>query len=122
MPLPHQPVGGQTALEIAAIQAREALLARNTYNNDGNANNYSATHTRALSDQITPINGKGTGSYLDIENYNAGAEYDKNGNAIYVGSGRKPALANNGATWGYNPDSVYEEPDTSKNIGQVIIP
>jgi len=48
MPIPHLPVGGQAALEVAAIAARNFLLPQNTYNNAAAANEYSATHTRAL--------------------------------------------------------------------------
>ena len=80
MPLPHEPIGGQTALEIAAIQARNSLIPKNLYNGVASANEYSATHTRALADQTTPHYGKGTGNFLDIYNYAAGADWDVFGN------------------------------------------
>ena len=121
MPLPQNPNGGQSALEQAAIAARNVLLARNTYNNEDQANEYSATHTRAISDSLTPIYGKGTGFFLDINNYNGGGSYDIWGNVTYAGSGRAPAFANNLSTWGYGPGSNYTAPDMSGNIGQVII-
>lgn len=122
MPLPHEPIGGQTALEIAAIQARNSLIPKNLYNGVASANEYSATHTRALADQTTPHYGKGTGNFLDIYNYAAGADWDVFGNqANSIGSGRNPAFANNFATWGYDNTHYYQHPDTSKNIGQVII-
>ncbi len=75
-----------------------------------------------MADQKTPHYGKGTGGYLDITNYEAGSDWDIHGNqANAIGSGRNPAFANNGATWGYNPTTLYKHPDTSKNKGQVII-
>jgi len=116
----------QSALEIAAIAARNKLIASNTYDSVAAANNYSATHTRALADQTTPIYGKGTGNFLDIENYVAGGEFDVNGNqGNSVGSGRNPAMALNSGLWGYGPVGLgltnYSAPDTSKNVGQVII-
>lgn len=118
--------GGQTRLEIAAIAARNTLIAINTYDSVAAANNYTATHTRALADTETPIQGKGTGNYLDIDNYSAGGDFDINGNpATAVGSGRNPAIALNGATWGYGPVGLglsnYQHPDTSANIGEVTI-
>jgi hypothetical protein len=104
-------------LEQAAIATREALIARNNYNNADDNNNYSATHTRALADEETPIYGKGTGVFLDT--FNGGGDLDVNGNPTYGGSGRLAAFANNSSTWGYGPDSYYEHPDTSGNVGQV---
>lgn len=113
---------GQSKLEQAAIAQRNLLIPKNTYNNTTPTSQYGATHTRALADQLTPINGKGTGKYLDIENYKAGGEFDKNGNpSVAVGSGRNQAFANNMSTWGYGPTKHYEHPDTSLNIGQVTI-
>lgn len=122
MPIPHLPVGGQSALEVFAIQHRNVLIPLNTYNNAAAANRYSATHTRALADQLTPHYGKGTGNFLDIENYAAGSDWDILGNPqVSVGGGRNPMFANNYATWGYDPRNRYEHPDTSGNVGQVII-
>jgi hypothetical protein len=119
--------GGQSKLEIAAIAARKVLLPKNTYNNDAVANEYTATHTRAISDQSTPIYGKGSGGFLDIDNYKGvGGEWDINGNqANSVGSGRIPAMALNGSMWGYGPAGLgmqnYQHPNTAGNKGQVII-
>jgi len=104
-------------LEQAALATRESLIAINNYNNEADANNYTATHTRALADSETPINGKGTGLFLDT--YNGGGDLDVNGNPTYGGSGRLAAFANNGSTWGYTPNNYYEHPDTSGNVGQV---
>ncbi len=39
-------------LEEAAIAARNKLIAVNYYDNVDDANNYGATHTRALSDEL----------------------------------------------------------------------
>ena len=114
--------GGQSKLEQAAIAARLALLPVNTYNNASASNEYTATHTRAVADTQTPAQGKGTGTFLDIENYKGGSSNDIDGNpSVALGSGRNPALANNLATWGYGPTSRYVHPNTKGNIGAVII-
>lgn len=116
------PNGGQSALEQIAIKQRNVLIPINIYNNSSKANQYSPTHTRALADQTTPNYGKGTGGFLDIQNYNAGSNWDIFGNPIVaIGGGRNPMFANNYATWGYDPSHKYQKPDTSLNIGQVII-
>jgi hypothetical protein len=104
-------------LEQAAIATRNTLIAINGFNNEDDANNYSSTHTKALSDQLTPVKGKGTGIFLDT--YNGGGDFDINGNPTYGGSGRLAAYANNGSTWGFTPDAYYTTPDTSANIGAV---
>lgn len=125
MPTPYN--GGQTPLEAAAIAARATLLPINTYNSVAPANQYSATHTRAVSDSTTPVYGKGSGGFLDIDNYaGVGGDWDINGNqANSVGSGRLPAFSLNNSTWGYGPNGLgmnpYQHPNTSGNIGQVII-
>jgi hypothetical protein len=106
-------------LEQIAIAARNTLIATNNYDNASNSNNYGATHTRALSDTLTPVYGKGTGVFLDT--YNGGGDFDINGNPAAGGSGRLAAYANNGSTWGYTPTTVYTAPNTSGNIGQVTI-
>ena len=106
-------------LEQIAIAQRNVLIASNNYDNANPSNNYSATHTRALSDQATPIYGKGTGIFLDT--YNGGGDVDINGNPVYGGSGRLAAFANNGSTWGYTPSSNYTAPDTTGNVGQVVL-
>jgi len=119
--------GGQTPLEAAAIAQRAFLIPTNIYNNFAQANEYSATHTRALSDQTTPVYGKGSGQYLDIYNYRGvGGDYDINGNqALYGGSGRNPEIILNAGLWGYGPSQIagsdYTHPNTSLNIGQVVI-
>ena len=53
MPVPYN--GGQSPLEAAAIAQRAILIPINIYNNYAQANEYTATHTRALSDQTTPV-------------------------------------------------------------------
>ena len=127
MPIGNPYNGGQSPLEIAAIAQRAFLIPINTYNNAAPANTYTATHTRALSDGLTPIYGKGSGQFLDIDNYGGvGGEWDRNGNqSNSVGSGRNPLLTLNSASWGYGPTglgmSLYTQPNTSLNIGQVII-
>ena len=127
MPVGNPYNGGQPPLEAAAISARNVLIPINLYNNYASANEYTATHTRALSDQTTPVYGKGSGQFLDIENYGGvGGDWDINGNqANSQGSGRSPLLSNNNSTWGYGPTQLamvpYQHPNTSLNIGQVII-
>jgi len=119
--------GGQSPLEAAAITQRNILIPKNTYNNVAVANNYGATHTRALSDTTTPIYGKGSGQFLDIYNYGGvGGDWDINGNqANSIGSGRNPEITLNAGIWGYGPSQVagsdYVSPNTSLNVGQVII-
>ena len=125
MPTPYN--GGQSPLEAAAIAARNTILPINTYNNFAAANEYTATNTRALSDQTTPVYGKGSGQFLDIDNYGGvGGDWDINGNqANSVGSGRNPAMSLNSSTWGYGPTGLglvaYQHPNTAGNAGQVII-
>lgn len=102
-------------LEQAAIAARNSLITSNTYNDDNSSNNYSATHTRAISDQATPVNGKGTGVFLDTNN--GGGSLDLNGSPSAAGSGRLQNLSVNQ----YNGSNEYGHPDTSNNIGQVIL-
>lgn len=99
-------------LEQAAIAARSAILPINTYNDADDSHNYTATHTRALSDSETPVAGKGTGVFLDT--YNGGGSLDINGNPAAAGSGRLSNVAVNQ----YNGTNTYQHPDTSGNIGQ----
>jgi hypothetical protein len=116
-----------TKLELAAIAQRAILTTPNSYkqdwNNPTNVNDqYSPTHTRALADTTTPEYGKGTGGFLDTNNYNAGGEFDKNGYPSILGSGRNNAIIQNQAQWGYGPTQVYGIPDTSGNAGQYHMP
>lgn len=102
----------------------------------GNANDkYSVTHTNAISDSLSPYNGKGTGDLIDMvntyngvtarANYNGGSIEDRLGVPSQPGSGRSPQITNNAALWGYGPSAVagsdYIAPNTSQNIGQVVI-
>jgi hypothetical protein len=125
MPIPYN--GGQSPMEAAAIAARAVLIPKNIYNNGAPSNEYGATHTRALSDTTTPVYGKGSGFFLDIQNYTGvGGDWDVNGNqSNSIGSGRNPQLTLNAGLWGYGPNQIagadYTHPDTSKNIGQVVI-
>lgn len=105
----------QSKLEIAAIEARNQLIPFNTYNDADVNNSYGVTHTRAKSDDITPVQGKGTG--VNFDSYNGGGSIDIFGNPNYAGSGRIPLLASNE----YNNNNEYTTPDTSGNEGQVTI-
>jgi hypothetical protein len=104
----------QSDLEKIAIDVRNTLKAKNTYN-DGDGKKYKAGHTRALSDDETPVHGKGTGVYMDT--YNGGGDLDINGSPEVVGSGR----IKNKALNEYNEDKGYTKPDTSGNVGQIIV-
>lgn len=101
-------------LEQIALQQRDILIAKNTYNKI-QEQQYKATHTRALADQQTPNAGKGTGVFLDT--YNGGSDIDVNGDPMRPGSGR---LQNKTFNL-YNENNGYTAPDTSGNIGQIII-
>ena len=104
----------QSDLEKIAIEIRKTLQAKNTFN-EGDGKKYQAGHTRALSDDKTPIQGKGTGIFLDT--YNGGGDLDINGNPEVPGSGRiKNKVMNE-----YNEDKAYKAPDTSLNTGQIIV-
>ena len=100
-------------LELAALQQRAALIPLNSYNSSDQSQKYGATHPNALSDG--DAKGKGTSTYLDT--YNGGASVDIYGNANYAGSGRLQNVAFNQ----YNPNNGYQTPDTSGNVGQVVI-
>jgi hypothetical protein len=98
----------------------------------GNLNDeYSSTNTNALADNLSPYNGRGTGDgisngvYAAITNYAGGNVEDINGSVGVVGSGRNPQVTLNAGIWGYGPTQIagsdYTIPNTSANIGQVII-
>lgn len=103
----------RSKLDLLAEEARKKNITKNAYNGEDDANAYSATHTKALSDNTTPVKGKGTGVYMDT--YNGGGDMDINGNPIYAGSGRLAAIANNTSKWGYGPDSPYSAPQIEGN-------
>lgn len=98
----------------------------------GNLNDqYSLTNTNAISDTVSPYNGRGTGDgvnngvYGAIYNYNGGNVEDINGTVGVQGSGRNPQVTLNAGIWGYGPNVIagsnYISPDTAANIGQVVI-
>lgn len=98
----------------------------------GNANDeYGVNNTNALADSATPYNGKGTGDgvvlgeFGAITNYLGGSTEDINGIDSLVGSGRNQQITLNQSIWGYGPIQLggedYTTPDTSANVGQVII-
>jgi hypothetical protein len=103
----------QSELEKLAIIERNKILAANIYNNDTAANNYGATHSRALSDNLTPEHGREpVGGNGDI-----GTSTDIYGNPTIPGSGRVNNLVNNQ----YNTTKPYTAPDESLNKGQVSL-
>lgn len=101
-------------LEQIAIAQRNTIIPINVYNSDP-TQNYKSTHTRALSDNETPINGKGTGVYMDT--FNGGSSVDIYGAPNAAGSGRIGNTTFNQ----YNQSNGYTTPDTSGNIGQVTL-
>ena len=102
----------QSELERIALEQRAHLLPRSHYNSIDN-NMYSETHTRAKSDEETPVHGKGTGIYMDTDN--GGGSHDIYGTPDNMMSGRTSNLAQND----YTINNGYETPDTSGNIGQI---
>lgn len=102
----------QSKLELVAIQQRATLLPNNYYNVES-SNNYGPNHTRAKSDNTTPIQGKGTGVYMD--SYNGGGSIDIYGSSTAIGSGRIGNITFNQ----YNTNNGYTHPNTSLNIGQI---
>lgn len=100
-------------LEEVALSQRAFLIPKNEYNSSDDSQSYSATHPNAISDGDNK--GKGTSVYLDT--YNGGDDIDINGNPNYAGSGRIKNQAFNQ----YDDDNGYTTPDTSGNIGQVVI-
>lgn len=128
-PVPGAGNGGQTDMEYAAIIQRGVLIPRNLYQ-VGGPTQYSLTHTRAITDNQTVNAGRGTGAFLDIENYGAGLGWDRTGNPnpgsiVGAGIGRSPSITLNNATWDMGPSGLgmqnYNAPDMTRNVGQVII-
>jgi hypothetical protein len=98
----------------------------------GNVNDqYGLNNTNAVSDTLSPYNGRGTGDgvsngvYGAIYNYNGGNIEDINGTTAVQGSGRNPQVTLNAGVWGYGPTQIagsdYVSPNTAANVGQVII-
>jgi hypothetical protein len=108
-------MAGQSKLEQVGIQKRNELIAGNTFNYVSPTNQYSVNHTRALSDDITPVQGKGTG--IPLDSTNGGGSYDIHGHPEYPGSGRIHSVSVNE----YNSVAAYTAPDMSLNTGQIDI-
>ena len=98
----------------------------------GNVNDqYGLNNTNAVSDTLSPYNGRGTGDgvsngvYGAIYNYAGGNTEDINGTLGVQGSGRNPQVILNSGIWGYGPTQIagsdYVIPNTAANVGQVII-
>ena len=98
----------------------------------GNVNDqYGLNNTNAVSDTLSPYNGRGTGDgvsngvYGAIYNYAGGNTEDINGTLGVQGSGRNPQVILNSGIWGYGPTQIagsdYAIPNTAANVGQVII-
>jgi hypothetical protein len=96
----------QSELEKAAIEARKQLLAKNEYNSSDSSKEYSANHPNAKSDGDNK--GRDTGIYLDSSD-NVGTSEDIQ---------KRIALK---AKNEYNKNKKYETPDTTGNIGQIVI-
>ena len=99
---------------------RNKLLANNVYNDTEDANNYNASNSRAISDQQTPIHGKGTGAgTIEGAVLSGGGDEDINGNVNVPGSGRIKLMATNT----FNPTNNYMDtfPGVSPTSGIVDI-
>jgi hypothetical protein len=103
----------KTKLEIIANEARMNLKVRNTFTGNSESEQYSRTHTRAVSDEETPIRGKGTGKELDTRA--GGDSYDINGHASVPGSGRNGNIRVNL----YNENNQYQRPTMDGDFGDV---
>lgn len=90
-------------LEEIANEQRKTLTIKNKFSDAGAQ--YSVTNTNALSDEETPSQGKGTGSYLDVDN--GGSQIDI--------QARKEGIRFNE----YKQGSEYTTPNTS-NLGDII--
>lgn len=100
-------------LEEVALNQRASLIPLNPYNSSDSSQKYGSGHPNALSDGDNK--GKGTNTFLDT--FNGGADFDINGNPAIAGSGR---IQNIGVNQ-YDSDNGYDHPDTSGNVGQVVI-
>jgi hypothetical protein len=94
----------RTKLDLIGEEARNNHIIKNTFNDVTDENHYSRTHTRAMSDEETPVHGKGTGVELDTAN--GGGSVDINGDASVAGSGRKGNIKFNQ----YNKNNPYQRP------------
>lgn len=103
----------KTKLEQIAEEQRKVLMGRNTYNGFSEDQQYSRTHTRALSDEETPVHGKGTGKYLDTAE--GGSSVDRNGDPNMLGSGRNGNIKFNM----YNKENPYRKPGMDGDFGDV---
>ena len=136
---PSYPGSGRIALLVTTFIGTGKYAFQGPYKNpviSGSQNTkYSVTHTNAVSDSTSPYNGKGTGDQFDMTNtyngitaranYAGGSVEDRLGVVSYPGSGRSPQITNNAALWGYGPSAIagsnYISPNTSQNVGQVVI-
>lgn len=100
-------------LEQISNEARKSLLTKNVFNGNAESNQYSATSSYALSDEETPIHGKGTGKFLDVNG--GGGLYDIKGDGKTPGSGREGNLKFNS----FRAGEEYTKPDTS-SLGNII--
>lgn len=106
-------MGKQTKLEQIGLEQRAKTISRNDFNTTADNKMYSRSHTKALSDDETPNQGKGTGKQLDTQG--GGSKIDINGDPAIISSGR----VGNTRLNAYNNKNEYTKPDTSGNIGQV---
>jgi len=88
----------------------------------GPATPYSVINTRALSDSITPVYGKGTGVFLDPDN--GGGSYDINGyQTNFPGSGRVPLMNYNLSIWTFGkPNTQNYQKSHPHALRPAIIP
>lgn len=92
-------------LEEIANEQRKALTIKNVFNGDAEGNQYSARHSYALSDEESPMHGKGTGIFLDTN-----------------GGGNSTDKKTRGENLRFNEfkaGNEYDKPDTS-SLGNII--
>jgi len=104
-----------TKLEQIGIIKRNEAIIRNDFNNTDASKMYSATHTKALSDELTPIQGKGTGGEMDSSN--GGSMVDIYGNPNIPHSGRVGNISYNS----YKEGNEYGISNSSNDTGEVNI-
>lgn len=94
----------RSKLDLIGEEARNNHIIKNTFNGNSEDKQYSRTHSMALSDEETPVHGKGTGIELDTEN--GGGSVDINGDPGISGTGRKGNIRFNQ----YNKTNQYQKP------------
>lgn len=88
----------KSKLEQVADEERKKLIIKNTYTGTNTNDMYSSTHTRAMSDDLTPEYGKGTGQSFDTK---------EGGSSTDIKARKENLRFNN-----YNREKTYQKPGT----------